>query len=131
MACLAASLVVVALILAVGCRGGGSTIHRQPHPDLHDETIDGFLAVVDDGRYGDLHSILIIIDGVTVLEAYFNGQRADERATLYSVTKSFLSALIGLAIEDGSIPSVDAVGFFPSRHRSVTTGPVREGAWHD
>jgi len=59
-----ASLVVVALILAVGCSGGGSTIHRQPHPDINGETIDAFLSAVDDGRYGDLHSTLIIIDGL-------------------------------------------------------------------
>jgi len=125
MARLMASLVFVALILAVGCRGGGSTIHRQPHPDLHDEIIDAFLAAVDDGRYGNLHSTLIIIDGDTVLEAYFDGHRADERAPLYSVTKSFLSALIGLAIEDGSIPSDDAAIFvsFPEHQRLAVEDP--------
>jgi CubicO group peptidase (beta-lactamase class C family) len=124
-ASLVASLVLVALILAVGCHGGGSTIHRQPHPDLDAEAVDAFLTAVDDGRYGDLHNILIIIDGVTVLEAYFNGYRTDERAPLYSVTKSFLSALIGLAIEDGSIPSVDAAIFvsFPEHQRLAVEDP--------
>jgi CubicO group peptidase (beta-lactamase class C family) len=107
----AAGIVVLALILAVGCLGGGSMIHRTPHPDLDAETVDAFLAAVDDGRYGDLHSTLIIMDGVTVLEAYFDGHRSGERAPRYSVTKSFLSALIGLAIEDGAIPSVDEAIF--------------------
>jgi CubicO group peptidase (beta-lactamase class C family) len=65
------------------------------------------------------------MDGVTVLEAYFDGHRADERAPLYSVTKSFLSALIGLAIEDGAICSVDASVFvaFPEHQGLALKDP--------
>jgi CubicO group peptidase (beta-lactamase class C family) len=115
----------LALILAVGCHGGGSTIQREPHPDLDAEAVDAFLAAVGDGRFGDLHSTLIIMDGVTVLEAYFGGHRAAERAPLYSVTKSFLSALIGLAIGDGAISSVDDAVFvsFPEHQGLALEDP--------
>jgi len=55
----AAGLMIPALILAVGCHGGGSTFQRTQHPDLDAESVDAFLAAVGDGRYGDLHSTLI------------------------------------------------------------------------
>jgi CubicO group peptidase (beta-lactamase class C family) len=117
----------LALVLAVGCGAGVSTITRSPHPDLDSDRIDAFLAAVEDGRYGDLHSTLIIIDGVTVLEAYFDGHRADERAPLYSMTKSFLSALIGIAIADGAIPSVDQRIFlsFPEHQHFAIDDPQK------
>ena len=55
--------------------------------------------------------------GETVLEAYFGGHHADERAPLYSVTKSYLSALVGIAIADGAIP--DDFGCFSGRRFDV------------
>jgi CubicO group peptidase (beta-lactamase class C family) len=118
-------LLVVTLILAGGCHGGGSTIQRQPHADFDSEAVDAFLAAVGDGRYGDLHSTLVIIDGVTVLEAYFDGHRADQRVPLYSVTKSVLSALIGLATEDGAISSIDTsiFVFFPEHQGLALEDP--------
>jgi CubicO group peptidase (beta-lactamase class C family) len=98
---------ILALFSIAGCRVGKRTVRLEPPPDLDARAVESFLQAVDDGRYGDLHSTLVIIDGVTVLEAYFDGHRADERAPLYSVTKSFVSALVGIAIGDGAISSVD------------------------
>ena len=52
-------------------------------------------------------SLLIVKDGFVVFENYYNGSSADHSAEVWSVTKSFTSALIGIAIEKGHIKSVN------------------------
>jgi len=66
-------------------------------------------------KYPRLHSLLIIRNGFIVLEEYFNGWKADKLHTLQSVSKSFTSALVGIAIERGEFQSVDEkiLEFFP------------------
>ena len=62
-----------------------------------------------------LHSLLASVRGEIVLEAYFNGVRASRPANVKSVSKSIISALVGIAIEQGRIPGVDApiAPYFP------------------
>ena len=68
------------------------------------------------GWTDDIDSLLIIRNGYLVYESY-PSQSYDEndRHHIYSCTKSFTSALIGAAIEDGYIDSVDdnVLDFFP------------------
>jgi len=52
-------------------------------------------------------SFILIKDDVLRYEGYFNGFRRDSIVTSFSVAKSFTSALVGIAIEDGCIGSVD------------------------
>jgi CubicO group peptidase (beta-lactamase class C family) len=54
-----------------------------------------------------LHSFLIVRNGVVVLDAYFYPYSGREVHDVASVTKSFTSAAVGIAIEQGSIRSVD------------------------
>ena len=72
-----------------------------------------------------IHSILIIKDGKLVFEEYFSGYEfyhgpltefnRDIKHNLASVTKSFTSAITGLAIDQGLIQDVDqkVFSFFP------------------
>ncbi len=64
-----------------------------------------------------LHSLLVIRNGYMVSETYFPGYTADTRHTLYSVTKSFVSTLVGIAIDKGYIIGVDkpVQDFFPGK----------------
>ncbi len=50
-----------------------------------------------------LHSLLISYDGQLVVEEYFNGQNPNRRANVKSVSKTIMSALIGIAIDQGHI----------------------------
>lgn len=50
-----------------------------------------------------LHSLLIVRNGYLVLEEYFNGYDAETLNSMQSVTKSFTSAVMGIAIEQGKI----------------------------
>lgn len=55
----------------------------------------------------DTQAFIVIQDGAIVYENYFNDFQRDSMMTSYSVAKSFTSALIGIAIEQGYINSVD------------------------
>jgi len=52
-------------------------------------------------------AFLVIQDDTILYERYFNGARRDSVVTSFSVAKSFVSALIGKAIEEGYVHSVD------------------------
>ena len=62
-----------------------------------------------------IHSLLIIRNGFLVSESYFNGYDKNILFLTYSVTKSITSALIGIALQDGYIESLDQrmLDFFP------------------
>ena len=69
----------------------------------------------DDGETQDLAqflasrqttSFLVIKQGQILYERYFNGYTEQSTVTSFSVAKSFLSALVGIAIQEGAIGSV-------------------------
>jgi CubicO group peptidase (beta-lactamase class C family) len=60
-----------------------------------------------------LRSILVVRRGCLVYERYFDGATPETLFNVFSVTKSVTSALIGIAIEEGIISSVnDPIGQF-------------------
>lgn len=67
------------------------------------------------GSHGDIHSLLVVRNGVLVWEEYFGGSNREELHTLQSVTKSFTSAAIGIAIARRDITGVETpiLDFFP------------------
>lgn len=52
-------------------------------------------------------SFLVLRKGKLASEQYFNGAQADSRFTSWSMAKSFVVTLIGMAILDGKISSID------------------------
>ncbi|HMN61887.1 MAG TPA: serine hydrolase [Anaerolinea sp.] len=64
-----------------------------------------------------LHSLLVIRHGAIVLEKYYPGHKQSERHTQYSVTKSFVSTLFGIALDQGKIKGVEQPvrDFFPGK----------------
>ena len=54
-----------------------------------------------------LHSLLIIRHGVIVSENYYSGYQKDTQHELYSVTKSFISTLVGIAFDQGKLTALD------------------------
>ncbi|MDR3251928.1 MAG: beta-lactamase family protein [Tannerella sp.] len=55
--------------------------------------------------YKDITSIVVIKDGKLLIEEYFNGSNRNTLHDTRSVGKSFTSALLGIAIQDGYIKS--------------------------
>ena len=72
-------------------------------------------AMIRASRLPRLRSLLVSIDGEVVEERYFHGASPSHWANLKSVSKSVLSALVGIALDRGYLKSVrDTIGkFFP------------------
>jgi CubicO group peptidase (beta-lactamase class C family) len=68
-----------------------------------------------DQRRLRIDSVLVVRNGYIVAEKYYAPDTIDTQHVLYSCTKSFISALIGIAIEDGYIENVNqpVLSFFP------------------
>ena len=67
-------------------------------------------------HYQALDSIILTIDGYIVKEEYFRGWNQDLDHSLYSVTKSVTSAIVGIAIDQGYFSLNDSViDFFPNK----------------
>jgi CubicO group peptidase (beta-lactamase class C family) len=64
------------------------------------------LELVLDRGY-NIDSVLIVRNGYLVLEAYAAPYDADSRHIVHSCTKSIISALVGIAIEQGYLEGVD------------------------
>lgn len=67
-------------------------------------------------EYGNTAGIVVLKNGRTVYENYFNGCGSGSHVHVCSVTKSIISLLIGTAIDNGFIESVDqkVLEFFPT-----------------
>lgn len=65
------------------------------------------VAAIEEGDYGNVDSLLVWKDGALHVDAHFRGQQASELHPVFSVTKSITSAAIGIALEEGHIPSVE------------------------
>jgi formylglycine-generating enzyme required for sulfatase activity/CubicO group peptidase (beta-lactamase class C family)/acetyl esterase/lipase len=62
-----------------------------------------------------LYGLLLVKNGHLIAEGYFNGGTLEQKALLASVAKSYTSALVGIALEQGCLSSVDQtmIEFFP------------------
>ena len=75
----------------------------------------------------DIHSVLLVRNGYLVSEAYFDPYTQDIKHPVFSVTKSVISMLTGIAMQEGYIDSVDqkVLDFFPAIAKHVTDENVR------
>jgi CubicO group peptidase (beta-lactamase class C family) len=66
-------------------------------------------------EYGNIAGVVCLKNGETAYEKYFNGFTEKDSFHVFSVTKSVLSALIGVAVDRGLIGGVDqkVLEFFP------------------
>jgi CubicO group peptidase (beta-lactamase class C family) len=67
------------------------------------------LAIANDTAEKDpfFRSLLVVRNGFMVFENYYHGGAIDQKTEVWSVTKSFTSALIGIAIDKGHISGSD------------------------
>ena len=73
---------------------------------LEQARLEDMVRQIAGGQYPDLHSVLILKSGALVLEEYFYEYDAETLHPLRSATKSFVSALAGIAIDKGLLPGV-------------------------
>ncbi|MGG2016475.1 serine hydrolase domain-containing protein [Bacillus sp. S10(2024)] len=96
--------------------------------------------------YHNINGIVVVRKGNIAYERYYNGYGPDDMYHVASVTKSIISALIGIAIDVGYIKHVDqkVLDFFPEyvsdtaekqeitiRHLLTMTAPYSFEDWHE
>jgi CubicO group peptidase (beta-lactamase class C family) len=131
-------------MLAVGCSstepGVGEWVYRQPEQvgdgwrtasladaELDERQLTLMMEILRQNPGHLVHGIVIAVDGALAFEEYFAGRThptygeapvqftRDRKHCLSSVTKSVTATLLGIAIDHGFIPGVDAklFDFFP------------------
>ncbi len=70
--------------------------------------------------YGNIAGIIVLKDDNAVYENYFNQCSENDPVHIFSVTKSIISMLFGIAIDQGCIKNPDEkiIDFFPDYHIS-------------
>ena len=65
--------------------------------------------------YGNTTGVVVLKEGKLVYEKYFKGCTRESQVHVFSVTKSIISILIGIAVDKGYIQSIDqkVLDFFP------------------
>jgi CubicO group peptidase (beta-lactamase class C family) len=83
--------------------------------DFDKKLLNEMVQKIVDGTYPNVHSVLIIKDGKLVFEEYFYEHNKNKLHELRSATKSFISALAGIAIDKGFIKSKNekVLSYFP------------------
>jgi CubicO group peptidase (beta-lactamase class C family) len=81
---------------------------------MNEEQLNILDGIIREG-YSNTAGVVILQNGQTVCERYYNGQTAERALHVFSVTKSIVSMLIGMAVEQGMITGIDApvLSFFP------------------
>jgi len=77
------------------------------------EAIAKFLRAADE-KVNSMHSVMILRHGKVIAEAWWAPEDATKPHVLWSLSKSFTSTAVGLAVEEGKLSIEDrVVGFFP------------------
>lgn len=115
------------VLISSGCMmfGSGGGINWPTHgwkvkkPEdvgLDSELVEAMIDEID--RSGlDYDSLVVVHKGVVVVEKYYFIYKESDLHETYSVTKSVISALVGIALQQGCIDSIEdlALDYFPDR----------------
>jgi len=88
---------------------------ENPAFTLDNEKLSQLVKSIENGKFGNIHSLVIIHNDRLVLEEYFQGWTRNKLHKIHSASKSVASALIGIAIDKGNIksPQENLLNFFP------------------
>lgn len=76
-------------------------------------SIAKFIQAADE-KVNSMHSFMLLRHGKVIAEAWWNPEDANKPHVLWSLSKSFTSTAVGLAVQDGKLSVQDrVVGFFP------------------
>jgi len=112
--------------------GGWETEHLE-NVDMKMQPIQALFDKHQEGKFIKQHSVLIVKDGKLVVEEYFDGYNLysqwteynkDSKHSMMSVSKSIISALIGIEIDSGLVEdTVEKLAvFFPAHQDQFSDG---------
>ncbi len=105
----------VGFISSSQANGAGSALPRSSPESqgVSSQALCDFVAAAD--KIDSLHSFMIVRHGQVIAEGWWKPEAADKPHILNSVSKSFNSTAVGLAIEEGKLSLDDRVlKFFPA-----------------
>lgn len=121
--------VMTMLVIGIVLPGSAS-----PASDSDRSVLDASALLTAAAQMPRLHSLLVSHRGDLVLEEYFHGRGRYQPANMKSASKSVISALVGIAIREGFIESVEQsiADYFPGLNdenvpeikRSITVGDL-------
>lgn len=94
---------LILLFLGVSCSQENQGQEVSPLQSM----VNSIVSEAANGAYGNIHSLLVLKNDELITEQYFNGFDADSIHFQYSVTKSISSLLVGIAMDQGHLNSVD------------------------
>ncbi len=97
-------------------------------PEAQGVSSAGILRFVEEAesKIDALHSIMIVRHGHVVAEGWWSPYAADEPHVLFSLSKSFTSTAVGLAVAEGKLSVDDLVmGFFPEETPADASANLR------
>ena len=82
---------------------------------IDEDAIEDLTKRIGAEQYKGIHSLLIVKNGFLVYEEYFENYSEEDLQFIFSITKSVTSSLIGIAIENGQINSIQnpILSYFP------------------
>ncbi|KAA3612206.1 MAG: class C beta-lactamase-related serine hydrolase [Calditrichaeota bacterium] len=117
---------LISLVLFISCSEDKVTSPDSTYPGMPEELDDGWQVMpmqlknmdretiltlsnrIENGEYGQVRSLIISRGDHLVFDKYYLGRSPDQVNRCYSVTKSVVSTLVGIAIDQGFISGVDA-----------------------
>jgi CubicO group peptidase (beta-lactamase class C family) len=85
---------------------------------------DSLLVALDSN---DTHAFLVIQDGKIVYEKYFDGYNSKTLSGSFSAAKSIISLLIGIALQEGKIKSLEEpVGNYVPHFKEANLDKIME-----
>ena len=116
--CLSFAVLSGATAAMISCSGSpeGVSLPRAETPASVQEAVDSIIAAderMDEVRF---ESIMVLKHGKVIFEQWYNGASADKPHVMHSVSKTFTSTAIGMAIDEGLLSIDDrVVDFFPDK----------------
>jgi CubicO group peptidase (beta-lactamase class C family) len=125
-----------AVLAALTCQAAEKSTTALPRsrPEAQGVSPSAILAFVDEAsrKIDSLHSFMLVRHGHVVAEGWWSPYDAKTRHELYSLSKSFTSTAVGLAIADGKLSLDDPVlKFFPDDAPEKPSNNLKAMRVHD
>ncbi|MFD2566400.1 serine hydrolase domain-containing protein [Pseudotenacibaculum haliotis] len=116
--------IMTVIFLLLGVNMHGQINFKEKHSDkvLYEKALKAN-AAIENGEYGNIHSLLVVKEGKVVYENYYKGWHKDSLHQAQSVTKSIIATILGTAIQQGIVKSTnDKVVDYYKKYKDVSDG---------
>lgn len=115
-------IILFALAAIVSCAPQSLDLPRGKASKSMDEAFAAYLEATSKAEKQEMHSVMVVQHGKVLEEIWLNGGAPDLPHELWSVSKTFTSAAVGFAIDEGYITLDDKlVDFFPDKLPEVVS----------